>query len=271
MFVRWGTFVYRHRRVVALAAIVLAIASVPLAARAGGALSSGGWLDPGSEAAQVSDRLANEFGAGRSSLVVLFTAPEGTRADEPAFQAAVTASLDGLRTDPRVAGIADYATTRASRFLSVDGRSTYAVAQLGLTDEQSVGALEELRSKIAAPTGATVQLTGYGPVTRDSAHQSEVDLQTAETVSLPLALLILLAVFASLVAAGMPLLVAGLAIPTSLAAIYLAAQQTEMSIFVQSIATMLGLALAIDYSLFLVSRFREELARGRTVEQAVER
>ena len=69
----------------------------------------------------------------------------------------------------------------------------------------------------------------------------------------------------------MPLLVAGLAIPTSLGLINLVAQQTEMSIYVLNIATMLGLALAIDYSLFLTSRFREELARGRTVEQAVER
>ncbi len=69
----------------------------------------------------------------------------------------------------------------------------------------------------------------------------------------------------------MPLLVAGLAIPSSLALIYLVAQQVEMSVFVLNIATMLGLALAIDYSLFIVSRFREELRRGRTVEDAVER
>ena len=90
-------------------------------------------------------------------------------------------------------------------------------------------------------------------------------------MSLPIAALVLILVFASVVAAGMPLLVAGLAIPTSLALIYLVAQQVEMSIFVLNIATMLGLALAIDYSLFIVSRFREELRRGRTVGEAVER
>ncbi|HET7028528.1 MAG TPA: MMPL family transporter [Candidatus Limnocylindrales bacterium] len=271
MFGRWGLFVYHHRRLVALVAIVLATASIPLAVRASAALSSGGWLDPDSEAASVGDRLAGEFASGRSSLIVLYRAPDGTPADGAEFQQAVARSLAGLAADPRVAGIVDFATTHASRFVSRDGQSTYAVVELTLTDEQSVAATDELRSKIGIPPGATVQLTGYGPVTQDSAHQSEVDLQTAETVSLPLALLILLAVFASIVAAGMPLLVAGLAIPSALGAIYLAAQQTEMSIFVQSIATMLGLALAIDYSLFLVSRFREELARGRTVEQAVER
>jgi uncharacterized membrane protein YdfJ with MMPL/SSD domain len=114
-------------------------------------------------------------------------------------------------------------------------------------------------------------MTGYGPLTKDSAKLSEEDLQRAEVVSLPIAALVLVFVFASLVAAGMPLLVAGLAIPSSLALVYLVAQVFEMSIFVLNIATMLGLALAIDYSLFIVSRFREELTKGRTVAEAVER
>ncbi|HLE79340.1 MAG TPA: MMPL family transporter, partial [Candidatus Limnocylindrales bacterium] len=85
----------------------------------------------------------------------------------------------------------------------------------------------------------------------------------------PIAALVLILVFASIVAAGMPLLVAGLAIPSALALINLLARETEMSIYVLNIATMLGLALAIDYSLFITSRFREELAKGRSVEQAV--
>ena len=137
-----------------------------------------------------------------------------------------------------------------------------------MTEEESVAIVEELREAIVPPAGYTYQMTGYGPITLDSAEQSEKDLLRAETVSLPILALVLILVFASLVAAGMPLLVAGLAIPSSLALIYLVAQQVEMSIFVLNIATMLGLALAIDYSLFIVSRFREELRRGRTVEEA---
>ena len=114
-------------------------------------------------------------------------------------------------------------------------------------------------------------LTGFGPIQQDSARLSEQDLIRAETVSLPIAALVLILVFGSLIAAGMPLAVAGLAIPTSVGIINIVAQQREMSIYVLNIATMLGLALAIDYSLFITSRFREELARGRSVEQAVER
>ena len=140
-----------------------------------------------------------------------------------------------------------------------------------MTEEESVAIVEDLREAIVPPAGYTYQMTGYGPITLDSAEQSEKDLLRAETVSFPILLLVLILVFASAVAAGMPLLVAGLAIPSSLALIYVVAQQVEMSIFVLNIATMLGLALAIDYSLFIVSRFREELARGRTVPDAVER
>ena len=271
MFRRWGAVVYRFRRPVAVLAVLLALASVPLASGASSALSSGGWLDRDSDAAKVADRLASQYSVGRSSLIVLYRAPGGTDTASAAYQAQVTAGLAALTGDPRVAGIVAYGTTGDPRFVSTDHDATYAVVELTLTDEESVGALDQLRAKIAGPIGSTIQLTGYAPITKDSAAQSEKDLQRAETISLPIALLILLAVFASLVAAGMPLLVAGLAIPTALGAIDVAAHYMEMSIFVQSIATMLGLALAIDYSLFMVSRFREELGRGRSVEQAVER
>ena len=168
-------------------------------------------------------------------------------------------------------GIVGYAETGDRRFISTAGDAAYIVIQLDLTDEESVEVVDPIREAIAPPAGYTYQLTGYGPITKDSAEQSEKDLQKAELVSLPVVALVLLLVFASLVAAGMPLLVAGLAIPSSLALIYIVAQQVEMSIFVLNIATMLGLALAIDYSLFIVSRFREELRRGRSVGEAVER
>jgi uncharacterized membrane protein YdfJ with MMPL/SSD domain len=272
MFSRWGAFVYRFRRPVAVIALVLAIASLTLASQASNALSSGGWLDSHSESATVADRLAREFGAGRSSVIALFrSGSAGADAASDTFQGAVTTALRRVAADPRVRGIVGYAETGDRRFISMSGDAAYVVVELDMTDEQSVAIVEDLRADIVPPSGYTYQLTGYGPITRDSAVQSEKDLQRAETVSLPIAALILVLVFASVIAAGMPLLVAGLAIPSSLALIYLVAQQVEMSIFVLNIATMLGLALAIDYSLFIVSRFREELRRGRTVGEAVER
>ena len=272
LFSRWGAFVYRFRRPVSILAIVLAVASMALATRTADSLSSGGWLDTDAGSALVADRLDTEYGAGRSSVIALFRADQpGADAKSPAFQQAVATSLDKLRTDSHVTGFVGYAETQDPRFISQAGDAAYVVIELDMTEEASVAVVDDLRAAIVPPAGYTYQLTGYGPITLDSAAQSEKDLARAETVSFPILALVLILVFASVVAAGMPLLVAGLAIPSSLALIYLVAQQVEMSIFVLNIATMLGLALAIDYSLFIVSRFREELRRGRTVEEAVER
>jgi RND superfamily putative drug exporter len=272
MFSRWGAFVYRFRRPVVLLSIVVAVASTTLASQASSVLSAGGWLDANSESAAVSARLDSQFGAGKSSIIALFrSGTAGADAKSAEFQAAIAASLAGLAQTPHVTGTMGYAETGDARFISTAGDAAYVIVQLDVTDEESVDVVDDVRAGIVAPAGYSYQLTGYGPITKDSAEQSEKDLQKAELVSLPVVALVLLLVFASLVAAGMPLLVAGLAIPSSLALVYLVAQQIEMSIFVLNIATMLGLALAIDYSLFIVSRFREELRRGREVGDAVER
>jgi RND superfamily putative drug exporter len=272
MFSRWGAFVYRFRRPIAVLAVIVAVASAMLATQTSSALSSGGWLDADSESAAVSARLDTEFGAGKSSVIALFrSATPGADATSDEFQDAIKTATAGLASTPHVSGIVGYAETGDTRFISTAGDAAYIVVELDLTDEESVEVVDDIRATIVPPAGYTYQLTGYGPITKDSAEQSEKDLQKAELVSLPIVALVLVLVFASIVAAGMPLLVAGLAIPSSLALIYVVAQQVEMSIFVLNIATMLGLALAIDYSLFVVSRFREELRRGRSVAEAVER
>ncbi|MES2210307.1 MAG: MMPL family transporter [Chloroflexota bacterium] len=270
MFSRWGAFVYRRRRFVLLVMIVIAAAATPLAAGTSAQLSSGGWLDRNSESARVSQRLQSDFGGGQSAYLALFRADAaGADARGADFQAAIATTLADLEGDDRISGITGYAQTHDDRFVSIDGQSAYVVIGLNMTDDKSVEAVGSIEALLAPPAGYSVSLTGFGPIQKDSAALSEKDLVRAETVSLPIAALVLILVFASIVAAGMPLVVAGLAIPTSLAIINILARQTEMSIYVLNIATMLGLALAIDYSLFITSRFREELAKGRSVERAV--
>ena len=270
MFNAWGRFIYRFRRPVAILAIVIAGASSTLASQVTGALSAGGWTDPGSESAAVSTRLADEFGAGGGAIIALFRGSASDDARSTVFQDRVRMSLARLVADGRVDGTVGWAETRDDRFVSTDGHSAYVIVQLGISDEAAVDEMPAFRALIDQPTGLTLQLTGVAPATQDQAKQSEKELIQAETVSFPFAALILILVFASLLAAGLPLIVAGLAIPTTLAGVFLAAQTTELSIYVQNVATMLGLALAIDYSLFMVSRFREELRRGRDVASAVE-
>ena len=270
MFSRWGAFVYRRRRIVLLVMLALAAVAAPLASGTASQLSSGGWLDKNSESATVASRLESEFGGGRSAFIALFRADApGADAKSSVFQAAIATTLADVKTDSRVSGVTGYAETHDDRFVSIAGDAAYVVIGLNMSDDQSVGAVDSIQRKLAKAAGYSVALTGFGPIQKDSAALSEKDLQRAETVSLPIAALVLILVFSSIIAAGMPLIVAGLAIPTSLAIISLLARQTEMSIYVLNIATMLGLALAIDYSLFITSRFREELAKGRSTEQAV--
>jgi uncharacterized membrane protein YdfJ with MMPL/SSD domain len=271
LFSRWGAFAYRFRRPIVLVTVLFAIASAVIGAGVTSALSAGGWADPTSESFAVSARLNDEFGAGRGTLIVLYQGEPGSDARSAAVQGAIATSLARLAADPRVEDLVGFAQTGDERFVSTDGRSAYVVVRLAITDEQSVDEMDALRALIDPPAGLTYKLAGIGPFTRDQAHQSEKELIQAETVSGPFVLLILLVVFASVVAAGLPLLVAALTIPTALGGIFLVAQVADLSIYVQNVATMLGLALAIDYSLFMVSRFREELRRGRTVAQAVER
>jgi RND superfamily putative drug exporter len=271
MFARWGRFVYGRRRIVATLAVLVAFGSLTLASRVSSALTTGGWYDPSSQSQQVAQRLAADFGQGGSSLVVLYSAPGRSDAATPDFQGQVAASLARLQADPRVSSIIGYAQTGSGRFVSSAGDSSWVLVNLKLSEDDAISAVNSLRSEIATPPGFTVQLTGDAALNQATSAQSEQDLSKAETVSLPIALIILVLVFGTLVAAGLPLTVAGLTIPTALAIVFLLAQRLTMSIFVTSVVTMLGLALAIDYSLFMVSRFREELDCGATVAEAVEK
>ena len=271
MFSAWGRLVYRHRRLAVILSICGALSIGFFGQQATSVLSSGGWLLTDSESGRVADVLADDFGRGRSNLIALFRVTDGRAADSTEVQDDVAAALTPLRADSRVHSVITYRDAgNDPRFINTSGNATYALLLLEATDEESIDQVDELRPLFQPGPGLSVALTGYGPLALDANRQSEQDLLRAETVSLPLALIILLLVFASLVASFLPLLVAGLAIPLTLGVIYFLGQQTEMSIYVVNVATMLGLALAIDYSLFLVSRFREELRRGRDVATAVE-
>jgi uncharacterized membrane protein YdfJ with MMPL/SSD domain len=276
MFTRWGGFVYRRRRWIAVLALVIAGGSASMAGSVADNLTTGGWLDPTSESAQVSERLEAEYGGGRSAFIALFRSTEAAAdadARSVAFQGAIETTLEPVLELDAVTGITGFAETGDDRFISEAGDAAYVLIELDADEDTSIDLVDPVQAAVdgAKPAGYSVALTGFGPIQQDSARLSEEDLVRAETVSLPIAALVLILVFSSLIAAGMPLVVAALAIPTSVGLINVVAQQREMSIYVLNIATMLGLALAIDYSLFITSRFREELARGRTTEQAVER
>src|SRR5690349_18655590 len=146
MFTRWGAFVYRRRRWLALLAIVVAGGFGSLAGSVSSHLTSGGWLDPGSESAQVSNRLEKDFGAGRTSFVALFQADDSSiDARSASFQAAVTAALAPVQRLRSVTGITGYAQTQDDRFISTDGHKEYVLIGLDVNEDDSIKLVDPIK------------------------------------------------------------------------------------------------------------------------------
>jgi RND superfamily putative drug exporter len=268
LFAGLGRATYRWRHVLPIIGIAVVIGLNVWAAVGGGRLSQGGWQIAGSEAAAGEALLADRFGEQASSMIVLFTDPAGDAAS-PAFQETVGDAVAPLADEPIVDEILTYADVGDATFVSTDGDKTFALVRLTEEMEDAVDDVEHLAELVDAPDGVETVITGIPVVQHEFNEAVEQDLVRAELISLPIAMLILLAVFGTVVGAALPLVIAGMALPTSIAIIGLLASVTEMSIFVTNVTTMIGLALSIDYSLFTVSRFREEL-RHRSVADAVE-
>ncbi|HEX2844432.1 MAG TPA: MMPL family transporter, partial [Candidatus Limnocylindria bacterium] len=268
LFAALGRATYRWRRWLPIVGIAIVIGLNAWSAVGGGRLSQGGWQIAGSEAARGGELLADRFGEQSSTMIVLFTDPDGD-ARSTEFQDTVADAVAPLADEPEVDEILTFADVGDDTFVSRDGAKTFALVRLTQETEDAVDDIEHLSELIDQPAGVEMTVTGIPAVQHEFNEAVERDLVRAELVSLPIAMLILLAVFGTVVGAALPLVIAGLALPTSIAVIGLLANVIEMSIFVTNVTTMIGLALSIDYSLFTVSRFREE-RRHRPVGEAVE-
>ena len=238
---------------------LLVLLTIPLAPRAPGALSPGGFSLADLESSRAEARLVQQLGAPPSALVLVYQSTGAARAGDPAFEAAVRAQTAGVAAAPYVRQVESHLL--APHQVSADGRVAYDIVLLDIAPDSSPAALPGIEAALRPAPGVRVSLAGGPAFYGDIQTVSESDLRRAELVSLPLAALALVLVFGSLVAAGVPLVIGGAAVVTSLALIFLLASVTPMSIFVLNLATLLGLGLGVDYSLLMLSRFREELAR----------
>jgi RND superfamily putative drug exporter len=275
MFDRLGHVTFRHRRaVLALAGVFLAVGAL-WGTGVFGSMVSSGFDTPGSESARALARTEATVGRGGADVVVLYRDHDrraGVVVDDPAFRDAVEQHLAGLPRD-LVASTTTYWTAgpEASRFVSTDGRSTYAVVQLRGDDEDALmDAYADLEPALRdAPAGLDVQLGGDEAISSDITTQVSEDIARAEQISMPVVLVLLVVIFGGLTAASLPLAVGGLAILGAFTMLRVLSLATDVSVFAVNIVTMLGLGLAIDYALFVVSRFREEIRGGKDTEQAL--
>jgi len=270
MFERWGRVIYRRRRLVlVIAGIGVAFAAIWGTGVFAALQTAGGFGAPGSQSQQEADLAARTFGRGSGDVVVLYSSRTMTAAS-PAFRSAVTSALAGL-PHSRAESYATYWSTRSPQFVSANGRQTYAVVQLtGGTDAARIASFNAIKGQLAVP-GLTTQIGGFIPTEAAINKQVTGDIGRAEGLSMPVLLVLLLVIFGSLAAASLPLAIGGIAILGSFTALRLLTLATPVSIYSINITTILGLGLAIDYGLFMVGRFREELHKQDSVEDALAR
>jgi uncharacterized membrane protein YdfJ with MMPL/SSD domain len=257
----------RRRRWVVLAWVVIVAAALPIASHQTDHLTGGGFDVPGSESMAVSDSVKNEFHASADGMTALLQAEPG--ASRAARAAAVgrlrraVAALDEVTLSAAVARGGEIALQRAG------------TALLPLRSEQSsdkqIDSAATLREDLdlgTATAGVTTYLAGQPTIWAGMQELSKEDLAKAEGGGFPIVALILLVVFGSLAAAALPLVLGFVSVIVTGALIYFLSLQMETSVFVTNMASMIGIGVAIDYSLFILARYREERARGRDKDAA---
>ena len=270
MFETWGRAIYRRRRLVLVMTLaVVVFAGVWGTGVFGSLQSAGGFNTPNSQSQRAADLAAAAFGRDSGDVVVLYQSATRTVAD-PAYRAAVTRTLGALPRS-KVESVATYWSTGSRQFVSASGRETYAVLELtGADDAARIKSFDAIAGHLAAP-GLTDRAGGQIPTEEAINKDVTSGIGRAEGFSLPVLLVLLLVIFGGLAAASLPLAIGGIAILGSFTALRLLTLVTTVSIYSVNITTILGLGLAIDYGLFMVGRFREELGRTDTVEDAVAR
>jgi RND superfamily putative drug exporter len=261
-----ATFVVRHARLVLVAALVAVIGMGVLGGGAFGKLQAEGFDDPDAESTAASELIEQHY-EGDSDLVFLARARAGSGSgsvDDPDAADAGAALTAELAADPAVEAVVSYWEVGAPSLRSEDGASALIVANLA--EGESADAVE----RYTGTAGLLDVTLGGGAVAGDDiTEQVERDLLIAELIAVPLILVLLLVVFGSVVAALLPLAVGTVAILGTFAVLSVLGGLTDVSIFAINLTTALGLALGIDYALLMVSRYREELARGVSVAEAV--
>ncbi|HPY23326.1 MAG TPA: MMPL family transporter [Mycobacterium sp.] len=253
--------------VAGLLAVLLGIFGVPVADK----LSPSGFQDPTAESSRAARLLTEKFGQGNVPLVIVVTAPD--RYDSPRTVVVVTGILDQLDKSGKVAGVTSAWTTPQpanAALLSADQRSGLIVTGIVGDEARQQAYTKELTEAIVGDrNGVQVLAGGAAMVNLQVTEQSKRDLLVLEAIVVPLSFLVLIWVFGGLFAAALPVGVGVLAILGSLAVLRAVTSFTDVSIFALNLTTAMGLALAIDYTLLMVSRYRDELAEGAGREQAL--
>ena len=265
MLANSGRWIYRYRYAVVAAWAIALLAMLPVAPQAQNRLLPGGFTSEDYPSVKASELLKQEFGLNSISLIFIVGHDEWTPYS-PEFSNASYRLIDQIEAHPNVGGVRSYLTEPG--LVSKDGRLALIEVDLDLDIEDSLIVLDQISANLDTG-GLQVVMTGGPPLYRDIVIASGDDFRRGEVVAFPLAVIALLLVFGTLIAAVMPVAVGGVAVAIGLGVVYYVADWRDMSVLAFNIITLLGIGMGIDYSLFYVNRFKEELARGLTVQDAI--
>lgn len=252
--------------VVAFWALIF-FAGLPLGLTVQKVLKGGGFDAPWKEYNRVKGELDKLFGTAKSTLLLEFDRPAGNNKN---FEEEVGRVVAPLRRHGDVAYVRGFSSTLDPRFHSADGKGSLVVIGTHLDDFYLQQKLPELLSFLA-PSKLTYRVTGAAPFNEALTDITRRDAMRGEMVAIPLVLFVLLWLFRSVPAALLPVGVAGVSIPVTLALVHLLGLKVELSLFLLNIASILGIGLAIDYALLIVSRYREERAAQRDPISAMDK
>ena len=266
---RWVT---AHRKAVIIFWVLLILGAAPLALTVNGVLSGAGWDAAGSESAVVRDEIGAEFPDFFIENSIVVYQQETPILDDPSGLAAL---VTALQSAPETTVLIDPLSLPAdSGMISPDGRTAMVQVRLAGTEDadypEAAGAVIDYVAGLEVAEGAQVEVTGEWPVWKEFNTSNEEALHMAELLSGAPSLILLFLAFGTAIAAGIPLLLAVAGIAFGFASLHLLGMTMPLSIWAMNFSMMIGLAVGIDYSLFIVSRYRQERAKGKEAGPAIE-
>ncbi|MEZ4520230.1 MAG: MMPL family transporter [Thermomicrobiales bacterium] len=270
-FYRFGLFLARWRWPVVIAWIVLIVIAGYFASQFHNRLTSPTFTTTGSESERVTQLLEDQFAQSFTEQDLIVFESDSLTASDPAFQQVVQTASAAVAEQEGVVVVISPFEEGAQRQISDDGHAAYALVGLqGSVDQRLERVDGYAEAAMAAQTDdVRVMFTGRSPVSNALITVAQNDLEQSETIGLPVALLILLIAFGTLIAAGMPLAAALAGIALTFGTLTIASEFTSFNLLIENVISMIGLAVGIDYTLFIITRFREELNHGRDVPAAV--